>query len=203
MSATLAYCAVFMVGLGPAEVGGPVAPLPSNPSAQPTYSQQAQLAPATARQAPATPAPTPHLRMPLPPTDPRVLVSGYLPLPPTMTGTGTPATVDLAGPGPRRDQAVASGDNGIRRLVPQKPFEHYAPASATSPYMLMDSPTANGTISPYMAYVRPAQEQMLANRELDRAAGDGQGGSDQPGPSYPRFFLNYGSYYPGIPGERQ
>ena len=204
MCATSAFFAVFMVGWGPAEVGEPVAPLPSNPPARPMYSQQVQLAPASARQAAANyPAPMPQLRMPLPPTDPRVLASGYLPLPPTMTGAGTPATVDLAGPGTRHDQAVAPGDNGVRRSVPQKPFEHFAPAPATSPYLLLDSPTANGTMSAYMAYVRPAQEQLQTARELDRAAADSQGGGDQPGPNYPRFFLNYGSYYPDTSAGRQ
>ena len=95
-----------------------------------------------------------------------------------MNGTGTPATVDITGSAARRDPQGPS-DGNARRTVSQKPFERFTGGPGTSPYLLLDSPSANGTISPYMAYVRPAQEQEQANREIERG-GSADNGSDQP-----------------------
>ena len=58
--------------------------------------------------------------------------------------------------------------------------------------MLLNGSTNNGTVNPYAAYVRPAQDQQRAVQELDQA----ENAADQPGPIYPRAFQNYGSYYP-------
>ena len=90
--------------------------------------------------------------------------------------------------GPQQDAA----DNGGRRATGQKAFDHYRAAPGTSPYMLLNGSTNNGTVNPYAAYVRPAQDQQRAAQELDQA----ENAADQPGPVYPRAFQNYGSYYP-------
>jgi hypothetical protein len=128
--------------------------------------------------------------MPLAPTDPRMYSSGDLPLPPTMNDSGMLPSGGMAGLGPRRD-LTASAETGNRRSNP-KAFDHYKPAPTTSPYQLLDSTTNNGTVNPYIAYVRPAEMQQQANQELERTMSN----EDQPAPVYPRAFQNYGSYYP-------
>ena len=80
-------------------------------------------------------------------------------------------------------------------MPPQKVFENYRAAPTQSPYALLNASTDNGTINPYMAYVRPQQEQQA--NQSERGANDSGNMSDQPAPSYPPVFQNYGSYYPG------
>ena len=128
--------------------------------------------------------------MPVPPTDPRAFARDDLPMPPTMNDAGTLPSTAKAGAGLRPNPGL--GETGSHRLPPQKVFDSYRPAPATSPYLLIDGPTNNGTISAYAAYVRPAQQQQQANQEFDRAGS----ALDQPAPTYPPSFLNYGSYYP-------
>jgi hypothetical protein len=106
-----------------------------------------------------------------------------------MNDSGMLRSVGPAGMGPRQDTA----DSGVRRATGQKAFDHYKPAPAASPYTLLNGATNNGMVNPYIAYVRPAQEQQRALQELDQA----ENSADQPGPVYPRAFQNYGSYYPG------
>ncbi len=54
-----------------------------------------------------------------------------------------------------------------------KPFDSYNPPPAMSPYMLINSNTANGTISTYNAYVRPALAQQANQNELPNPAAQG------------------------------
>ena len=132
--------------------------------------------------------------MPLPPTDPRAFSYGDLPLPPTMNDAGTLPNAGM-GAEPRADSAGLAENSG-RRLPGQKAFDHYNSAPATSPYLLLNNNTGNGTISTYTAYVRPAEDQQRANQEFDRAATNAEGVVEGTGPSYPPMFLNYHSYYP-------
>jgi hypothetical protein len=134
--------------------------------------------------------------MPVAPTDPRAFTRDDLPQPPTMNNyAGTSPNAGRAGMGPRLN-AVGTAENGGHRLPNQKAFENFRATPATSPFLLMDGPTNNGTVSAYAAYVRPAQQQQQQpNQEVDRTT-NGLAGPDQPAPSYPPAFLNYGSYYP-------
>ena len=75
----------------------------------------------------------------------------------------------MAGTTPRRSPAGLA-ENGGRRLPGQKLFDNYKPTPAESPYLLLNSPSNNGTISPYMTYVRPAQERQQVNLEFGGAA---------------------------------
>jgi hypothetical protein len=133
--------------------------------------------------------------MPLAPTDPRALYRNDLPLPPTMNDADTLPSAKSAGLGVRRDTAGLA-DNGSHRFSNPKAFDNYRPAPATSPYLLLNSSTDNGTISTYTAYVRPAQDQQRASQELDAGSGILQNGGNPPPPTYPPVFQNYGSYYP-------
>jgi hypothetical protein len=130
-------------------------------------------------------------RMPIAPTDMRAFSRDDLPLPPTQNYAGTLPSTGLAGAGPRLTPA-APAENGNRRLPSQKPFENYRSPPAVGPYALLGANTNNGTLSPYMAYVRPAEEQQQV---FDRAS-NSENAADQPAPSYPPAFLNYGTYYP-------
>jgi hypothetical protein len=134
-------------------------------------------------------------RMPIPPTDPRAFSRTDLPLPPTMNDSGMLPSAARAGIGPRLNPALLA-ENGVRRSLPQKAFENFRPSPSVSPYALLNSNTDNGTINPYMAYVRPAEEQQQASQELERAPGKSGNGANQPAPNYPPAFQNYGSYYP-------
>jgi len=96
--------------------------------------------------------------------------------------------------GPRLVNPTGLADNGSRRL-PQKAFENYRPSPTVSPYTLLNATTDNGTVNPYMAYVRPAEEQQQFSQELGRAASNA---ANQPAPVYPPVFQNYGSYYPPV-----
>ncbi len=131
------------------------------------------------------------------PTDPRTYSIGDLPLPHTMNDSGMLPGSSVAGGGLRRD-LIAPAESANRRSS-QKAFGNYRPGPTTSPYQLLDSTTDNGTVSPYMAYVRPAEQQQQALQQFDRAMGNGD---DQPAPNYPRVFQNYGSYYPDYGGGR-
>ena len=85
----------------------------------------------------------------------------------------------------------------------QKPYANVRPAPATSPYMLLDGSTNNGTIDPYTAYVRPAeqqQQQQQSGQDSGRAMQRTDEPDDQPAPYFPPAFLNYGSYYPSYSG---
>ncbi len=133
--------------------------------------------------------------MPVPPTDPRAFSREDLPQPPTMNYASTLPNAQRAGTGPRLNPA-GQAENSVRHLTGQKVFDNYRPGPGTSPYLLLDGPSNNGTVSAYAAYVRPAQQQQQANQEFDRASGNSGNGLEQPAPSYPPAFLNYGSYYP-------
>ena len=148
----------------------PIAPMPENspprilPAAEklPQRQSHPQLADARPARAANEEFVRP-MRMPVAPTDPRVFSRSDLPLPPTMSDSGMlPSTVR-----PRLNTAV-SGDNGGRRLPPQKVFENYRAAPTQSPYALLNASTDNGTINPYMAYVRPQQEQQANQSERGR-----------------------------------
>jgi hypothetical protein len=76
---------------------------------------------------------------------------------------------------------------GVAPVV--KPFDSYNPPPAISPYMLLNSNTANGTISTYNAYVRPAMAQQAIDNEVPSPAFQGT-------PSYPSVFLSQGQYAP-------
>ncbi|MGO9115954.1 MAG: hypothetical protein ACLP9L_42660 [Thermoguttaceae bacterium] len=198
MNAMFAFCGIVIAGWVSPEFGEPIAPFPESTSVQPSrpepprplasYPQLTGTRPARAvNQGAMRPQ-----RMPVAPTDPRTYSSSDLPLPPTMNDSGMLPSGGMDGLGPRRDLA-GPAENGNRRLPNQKPFDHYRPGPTTSPYQLLDSTTNNGTVNPYMAYVRPAEQQQQANQELDRAMNNSD---DQPAPVYPRAFQNYGSYYP-------
>jgi hypothetical protein len=74
-----------------------------------------------------------------------------------------------------------------------RPFDSYTPPPATSPYMLINSNTNNGTISTYNAYVIPAlaQQQGIQNQNLNQAG--------PVAPSYPPVFLSQGQFVPSAP----
>ena len=134
-----------------------------------------------------------HLsRMPLPPTDPRGYSRTELPLPPTMNDSGMLPNTGRFGLGPHLNPAGLA-ENSSRHALPQKAFENYRQSPSVSPYALLNASTDNGTISPYMSYVRPAEEQQQASQEMDRATNNA---ANQPAPTYPPVFQNYGSYYP-------
>jgi hypothetical protein len=197
MSSTIAFCAIVIAGWGSPELGESVSaprddlrpqrlgPQQSNPQSAMPRSDRLMNEGVMRPQ-----------RMPLPPTDPRAFVGDNLPLPPTMNDAGTLPGAGKVGSGLRHD-LTGLAENGDHRFPSAKAFEHYRPAPAVSPYQLINSNTSDGTISPYMAYVRPAQDQQRANQELDRM-GDAV---DQPAPAYPRVFQNYGSYYPSYSGR--
>ena len=140
-------------------------------------------------------------RMPMAPTDPNAFFRAELPLPPTMNYSGRSPSSGLAGAGQRLNAAGLAENS--RRLSNQKPFEHYASPPTTSPYALLGASTNNGTVDPYTAYVRPAQEQQQqANQEFDRSTSNAQNAPDQPAPVYPAVFLNNGAYYPSYGAGR-
>lgn len=111
---------------------------------------------------------------------PYFLVYGNAAYPVNAT-SGTSATTSVTSPGGNIGSPAA------------KPFDSYTPAPATSPYMLMNSNTDNGTISTYNAYVRPAlaQQQAIQNENLNAAG--------PVAPSYPPVFLSQGQYVPNEP----
>lgn len=130
-------------------------------------------------------------RMPLAPTDPNALSREDFPLPPTMNHNSTSPGVGMTGTGQRLN-SPGLAESGGYRAASQKPFGHYSSAPASSPYTLLSASTDNGTVNPYVAYVRPAQEQQQANQDIERAAN----GPNQTGPVYPAVFLNTSQYYP-------
>jgi hypothetical protein len=130
-------------------------------------------------------------RMPIAPTDPRAFSRTDLPQPPTVNDSGMQSAMATGGAGPRVNSALFA-ENSSHRATNQKAFEGYRSTPATSPYTLLNANTDNGTINPYTAYVRPAQEQQQAGHDMDRA----DGAADQPAPLYPPAFQNYGSYFP-------
>ncbi len=189
MNAMVAFCGIVLAGWVGPDFTEPISPTPDKLPLKPARQQQsnpqsAGVRPARAVYDVAMRGP----RMPVPPTDPRAYTNGELPLPPTMNDSGMMRNVGMAGMGPQQDGA----DNGGRRSTGQRAFDHYRAAPGTSPYMLLNGSTNNGTVNPYAAYVRPAQDQQRAVQELDQA----ENAADQPGPIYPRAFQNYGSYYP-------
>jgi hypothetical protein len=205
MNVIFAFCGVAILGWVSPDSGQPVAPLPErslrdNLPAQPTsqpVSPQRTYPQAVAARPPqvANEGFVRQPRMPVPPTDPRTYSYGNLPLPPTMNDSGMLPSGGMAPLGPRVNSG-ATAENGGHRPSNQKAFEHYRAEPAVSPYTLLNSNTDNGTINPYMAYVRPAQEQQQANQDFDRAASNSDGGANQPAPGYMRAFQNYGAYYP-------
>ncbi len=200
MNAVYAFCAIGMVGWV-TPTGETFPPSGDNSSAQPSVSQRSYPRPTGTRPARTTnEGDARPQRMPLPPTDPRAFLRSDLPLPPTMNETGTLPGAKSAGLGPRRDTAGLA-ENGGRRL-PSKAFDNYRSAPATSPYLLLNGATNNGTISPYVAYVRPAEEQQRGSQESDGPTSILQNGGNPPAPTYPPVFQNYGSYYPNYGAGR-
>jgi len=176
------------------ELGDPIAPIPENIPLLQVQPQPTRVHPArTMNEEAMRPS-----NMPLPPTDPRAYSRTELPLPPTMNGSGMLPTTGRIGLGPRLVNPAGLADNGGRRLPPQKPFETYRPSPSVSPYALLNANTDNGTVNPYMSYVRPAEEQQQVSQELDRAASNTGIPANQPAPYYPPVFQNYGSYYPAV-----
>ena len=194
MNPVFAFCAIGIVGWVSPEFAQPISPSRENRPVQASYYQSVAPRPAWTTNEGAMR----QSRMPAPPTDPGTLSRSDLPLPPTMNDAGVMPNAGMAGSRPRHDPAGPS-ENGTGRSPGQRPFDHYKPSPATSPYLLLNSTTNNGTISTYNAYVRPAKEH---NQERDGAANNLEDGSDQPGPVYPRFFQNYGSYYPDYAAGR-
>ena len=166
MNATFAFCAIVITGWVSPGIEEPIAPSPETSPAQPSSRQPSYALSTGARPTRAVNegAMSPP-RMPVPPTDPRAFFRGDLPVPPTMNYSSTFPSAGMAGAAPRH-AAGGQADNSGRRLPSQKPFDNYKPAPAESPYLLLNCPTDNGTISPYMTYVRPAQEQQRANLEF-------------------------------------
>jgi hypothetical protein len=139
--------------------------------------------------------------MPVPPTDPRAFARSDLPLPPTMNDSGMLPSTGRIGPAPRFDP-VAQAENGGRRSSGQKVFDNYKASPTMSPFLMLDSPTSNGTVNAYTAYVRPAEDQQRANQEFDAEPGNLQNSASPPPPSYPPVFQNYSGYYPGYAAGR-
>ena len=130
--------------------------------------------------------------MPLPPTDPRVFFRDDLPVPPTMNYNSTfPVRGSTGAAAPRRAPAGPAEANN-RRLASQKPFDNYKPEPAVSPYLLLNTPTANGTISPYMVLVRPAQEQQQAGLQFGGTTSSAGSALNQSVPGYPAAVPSYG-----------
>jgi hypothetical protein len=127
-------------------------------------------------------------RMPFPPTDPRALSGENFPLPPTMNENGF---LPGAAAGPHSNAAGLAQSHS----APQKPFSHYSPPPGTSPYMMLNASTADGTVNTYTAYVRPALDQQRENQAADRAWSR-MDDDDTPPAYYPPAFMNLGSYYP-------
>jgi hypothetical protein len=198
MNASLAACVLVMSGWVSQDANEPVAPSPQNMQ-QPALRAPNYRPPARAMtNRPARPMGESNLqrRMPLSPTDPRVYSDSDMPLPPTMDSAGPMPSARMVDTRPRY-VAVGSGEDANRRTLNEKPFEHHHNAPVISPYMLLYNNTANGTISTYNTYVRPALEQRASQQSEDALPGEGT-------PSYPPGFLTHEQYqhYPVAP-DRQ
>ena len=155
---------------------------PASPIPEILPREQSQPQPIHARPAPAMNEEVAHLsRMPLPPTDPRGLSRTELPLPPTMNDSGMLPNTGRFGLGLHLNPP-GQAENSSRHALPQKAFENYRQSPSVSPYALLNASTDNGTISPYMSYVRPAEEQQQASQEMDRATNNA---ANQPAPTLP------------------
>ena len=124
----------------------------------------------------------------------RLFSDGNMPLPPTVDSAGPMPSVKPADTRPRY-VAIGPGDNGDCRALNERPFEHHQNAPAVSPYMLLYNSTANGTISTYNAYVRPALPSGPRRTTAIRRPGWARRATR-------RSFSNHGEYYPVEP-ERQ
>jgi hypothetical protein len=196
MNTTFAVCALIMSGLVSQNPNELVAPTPQTIQKIARRAPSKQPAPRYASNRPTRTMSdnvASRPRMPLSPTDPRMFSDNCLPLPPTMDSAGpmpSANTVDA------RQRFVDAGlvENGNRRAPNERPFEHHQSPPAISPYMLMYTSTANGTISTYNTYVRPALAQRAALEEEEISAGQGTPGQGTPG--YPSIYQNRGPYYP-------
>jgi hypothetical protein len=159
MNTTLGFCAIVLAGWVSPELAEPERPLALNLSTQPALPQPTPKQPQWTMNRNAMRP----LTMPLPPTDPRAFLRNDLPLPPTANCAGTLPGGENLGPAQRHDPAGPPASAG-RSSAGQKPFENVKPTPTTSPYLLLYSSTNNGTISPYAAYVRPAQQQEQLNQ---------------------------------------
>ena len=94
-----------------------------------------------------------------------------------------------------------------------KPFDNYQPPSGYSPWLLLNQPTNNGTLSPYSAYVQPAMNQQNFNAHMSEQIngvptmpryGSGTPGVETNmggnGMANPAIFQNYKNYYPTTQG---
>ena len=192
MNAMLALYGIVLAGWVGPEITEPISPTTEIRPEKPARQQQSHPQSAVARPIRTmSEGATRQPRMPVPPTDPRTYAYGNLPLPPTMNDSGMLPETGMGGMGPRNDLA-ASAENGGRRRPTKRLLTVTGPAPATSPFMLLNSTTNNGTINPYTAYVRPVQDQQRVSQEMDQA----ENAADQPAAVYPRAFQNYGSYFP-------
>jgi hypothetical protein len=201
MNATLAACALIMSGWVSQNADEAIAPTPQTmQQMQNTAPREpvlrAPLKQPVLRKASSRPARTmaesnaQRPRMPLSPTDPRVFADSNMPSPPTMDGAGPMPSMKAVDTRPHYVATGPGEDN--RRALNERPFEHHQNPSPVSPYMLLYTNTANGTVSTYNAYVRPALAQRTAQQQEEVQAGEGS-------PTYPSVFLNHGQYYPVEP----
>ena len=138
--------------------------------------------------------------------------------PPTATMPALPSTQRGLGAYSPRPPAALPNPMLNPAASSQKPFERWQAPSPISPYQyLYGQPTDNGTINPYMAYVRPIQQQQQTNQrlgaEINGVQSTMQGHvptnrgyeQEQPGVrglANPQGFINYyfgntGGYFPG------
>jgi hypothetical protein len=205
MNPTFAACALIMSGWVSQDAEELVAPSPDNlqQTAYKAPNDQPASHPAQPAAKPITHVAGNHAvrasvngnlprpRMPLSPTDPRVMADSNLPSPPTMDSAGPMPNMKTVDTRPHY-VAVGPGEEPNRHALNERPFEHHHNPSPVSPYMLLYNNTANGTVSTYNAYVRPALAQRKSQFEEEMQAGEGT-------PSYPSVFLNHGQYYPVEP----
>ena len=193
MNATLAFCAIAVAGWVSPGTEEPIAPLPENLDLQPSSQQLSHSQPTSTRPArERNEGAASQRRMPAAPTDPRVFFRDDLPVPPTMNYNNTFPVRGTTGALATRRAPAGSADNNNRRLASQKPFDNYQSTPAVSPYLRLNSPTANGTISPYMVYVRPAQEQQQAGLQFGGMTSSAGGTVNQPAPGYAAAVPSYG-----------
>ena len=98
----------------------------------------------------------------------------------------------------------------IQAMDPSKPLSSYQPAPVLSPYMdLFRTDNNLGTIDNYNQYVRPKLQQQARARQLSRQVRGLQSATKRQGTalqqsrqlqglSAPRYYQNYGGYYPGF-----
>lgn len=131
-----------------------------------------------------------------------------MPLPPTQAGEPQVQRAASWGLPPSSSIGLPAGGGN-------KPFSGQTVTSSPgfSPWMLLNTRTANGTISPYFAFVQPALQQQEFNQRISlqlqsmpppiqNPGGNSSPGFETPGGSGmadPQIFNNYHGYYPQNP----